>query len=145
MRVEWAETAEELAALLAREDNPHRRTRLEALLRLRQGHRIGEVSAALGMNYRSVQRWEVWYRAGGLMSVLARTPGHASLGNPHKLDPEQRRDIARRYAAGQFPRLGDAAAWVEAKHGVRYSPSGMAALLRRECGRVPQRRRAQRR
>ncbi len=57
LQVEWQETAEELKRLYKQERHPQRRTRLQALWHLRQGDRIAEVVAKVGVAYRSVQNY----------------------------------------------------------------------------------------
>lgn len=130
LEIQWAHTAEELAERLSRERNQRLRQRLQALLLLRQGQRIGEVSDAMGVHYRTLQRWVDWYRRDGLEAVLERTPGYNAPGNPSKLTPEQSREVIARYEAGEFRTIRDAVAWVEEHFGVTYTPSGLRSHMR---------------
>ena len=80
LKIEWAESADELEARYKVEKQVERRTRLLALWHLRQGKRIDEVVQLLSISYRTVQNWLNWYRAGGLEEVLQRIRGHGSSG-----------------------------------------------------------------
>src|SRR5690606_41626100 len=70
LRVRWTHTVEDLVARIQQEPDPRRRQRLQALLLLRAGQRLTDVSETLGVHYRTVQRWVDWYRTGGLDAVL---------------------------------------------------------------------------
>ena len=131
LRVHWNHTAEELADRLKHERNPRRRERLRALLMVRQGSRIEEVSTELGVHYRSVQRWVAWYRNGGLDAMLKRTPGHAAPGRRSKLTEEQTQELLRRYESGAFRSVREVVEWTAEHYGVQFSTTGMYAHLRR--------------
>lgn len=64
--IEWAlaDTPEALKRAYQAERDPQRRSQLHGLWLLRQGWRLPEVSEAVGVDYRMVQRWAAWYRAG---------------------------------------------------------------------------------
>ena len=129
--VTWSETAKELADRLDKERDPRRRARLKAFLMLREGKRIGDVSDAVGADYRTIQRWVSWYRTGGLDAVLQRTPGHAAPGRRSKLSPEQTRALLREQEAGHFRTIRDAVDWTSEHYGVDFTYTGMHAHLRR--------------
>lgn len=139
MVIEWNETADTLHERLERERNGHRRARLEALWLLRRGHHIGDVGEAVGVDYRTVQRWVSWYRKGGLESVLQRTPGYAAPGRPSRLTPEQIEALLARANTGSFRTVWDAVDWVEKQFSVKYTYTGMHALLNRRGMRDPYR------
>src|SRR5437764_778227 len=65
-RIVWAaaDTPEAVKAAYQAERDPPVRTQLHGLWLLRGGWRLGAVAAALGVDYRSVQRSAAWYRAG---------------------------------------------------------------------------------
>ena len=65
--VTWCEedTAEALKAAYQGESDLEFRTRLHGLWFLRCGWRLLSVAAAVGIHYRTVQRWVGWYREGG--------------------------------------------------------------------------------
>jgi len=132
--VEWSESPEILKSLFERERNGHRRARLQAFHLLRGGASIGEAGRAVGVDYRTVQRWVSWYRKGGLESVLMRTPGHAAPGRPSRLTEAQIADLVARSLSGQFRTVSEAVLWSEAEFGVKYTYTGMYALLGRRGG-----------
>lgn len=141
LRVRWTHTVEDLVARIQQEPDPRRRQRLQALLLLRAGQRLTDVSETLGVHYRTVQRWVDWYRTGGLDAVLERTPGYAAPGRQSFLSPEQTEELLCRYASGELRTVRDAIEWVVTHYGVRYSTNGMYALLRRAKKRENARRR----
>jgi transposase len=114
-----------------RERNGHRRARLQALLMLRTGSSIGEAQQAVGVDYRTIQRWVSWYRQGGLDAVLMRTPGYAAPGRPSRLTELQISALLERSRSGQFRTVSDAVRWTETTYGVVYTYTGMHALLGR--------------
>lgn len=133
--IQWKESEEELYRLLRRERNGHRRARYQALWMLRRGHNIGEVSQAVGVDYRTVQRWVSWYRKEGLDAVIRRTPGYAAPGQPSRLTREQIDQLIARADSGAFRTVRDAMTWVEREFGVTYTYTGMHALLNRSQAR----------
>jgi hypothetical protein len=66
---------------------------------LRSGWALGAVAKALGMHYRSVQRWAAWYRAGGLAGVRAHRMG--GRGQVAFLSAEAEAELAA-VATGRF-------------------------------------------
>ncbi|MBA2470209.1 MAG: transposase [Chloroflexia bacterium] len=129
--VEWTESPETLQAMYERERNGHRRARLQALWLLRSGASIGEAGRAVGVDYRTVQRWVSWYRQGGLDAVLLRTPGYAAPGRPSRLTESQIADLVGRSRNGQFRTVSEAVNWSAQTYGVTYTYTGMYALLGR--------------
>jgi len=65
LKIEWAESADELETHYKMEKQVERRTRLLALWHLRQGKQIEEVVQLLSVSYRSLQNGLSWYRQGG--------------------------------------------------------------------------------
>ncbi|GAB4440320.1 MAG: hypothetical protein Kow00120_08420 [Anaerolineae bacterium] len=131
LQVEWAESAEALKALYLQEQHAQRRTRLQALWLLRQGKRIAEVAAVVGVNYRTIQDWVAWYRAGGIAEVRRRVAGYQAHGKRPYLTQQQQRAVVARVALGDFKTVWEVRAWVEARWGVRYTYAGMHDLMRR--------------
>jgi len=133
IQVEWHETADELKQLYQQERHPQRRTRLQALWHLRQGDRIEEVVAKVGVAYRSVQNWLGWYRVGGVGEVCRRVTGYHSQGVEAYLNALQQQALAAKVALGEFRTVWDAVQWVEDRWGIRYSYHGLYALLKRHA------------
>jgi transposase len=102
---------------------------LQALWLLREGRSLGEVTAALGVHYRSVQRWVAWYRQGGLDVVRRRQKG--GVGQTPFLGAEAQEQVAREVAAGRFRTATDIAAGINATYGTRYRVGGVYSLLAR--------------
>jgi transposase len=134
--VDWTESSDVLAAMYEKERNGHRRARLQALMMLRNGSSIGDAGRAVGVDYRTVQRWVSWYRRGGLDDVLTRTPGYAAPGRPSRLTERQIADLIGRSEKGQFRTVSDAVLWSAQQYGVTYTYTGMYALLGRRGSEV---------
>jgi transposase len=129
--VEWREgdTADALKAAYLGERDGVVRSRLQALWLLRAGRTLGEVTAALGVHYRSVQRWVAWYRRGGLEPVRSRRKG--GVGQTPFLSAQAREEVAREVEAGRFRTGQDIAAWINQAYGTRYRVGGVCSLLAR--------------
>ena len=118
LKIEWAESADELEARYKKEKQVERRTRLLALWHLRQGKRIDEVVQLLSVSYRTVQNWLRWYRHGGLEEVLQRIRGHGSSGaHSAYLTALQQRALFTKVQLGAFRTVWDAVEWVQARWG----------------------------
>jgi transposase len=87
------------AAYLAERDGLLR-TRLQALWLVRAGRSLAEVTAAVGVHYRTIQRWVEWYRRGGLALVRARRMG--GVGQTPFLTREAQEQVAQEVASGRF-------------------------------------------
>jgi transposase len=127
--VAWQEDAATLRRLYRAEPDAQIRPRLQALWLLRQGYRMGEVAAVVGVNYRTVQDWLGWYRQGGLPEVR----GHrrAGKGRAAYLTRDQQGQLIAEAATGHFFTIADAVAWVVTTFGVTYTAKGMHRLLTR--------------
>ncbi len=77
------------------ERDPAFRTWLHGSWLLRDGCTLGEVAEAVGVHYRTVQRWVARYRAGGVTAVRAHRMG--GMGQPSFLAPAQAAEV---FAAG---------------------------------------------
>jgi transposase len=133
--MDWAE-ADTAAALWTRyraEADGKRRMRLQGLWLLRQGRRVEDVAAAVGVHRRTVERWIDWYRhEGGLAGVLAHRQG--GVGQPSRLTAAQREAVAEEVATGRFRTAAAIGAWIAETYGVAYRPGGVYDLLgRRRC------------
>lgn len=129
--IDWRESVEELQNRYQSERNGHRRARLNAMLMLRKERPISEVCQAVGVDYRTIQRWLSWYRQAGLEAVLSRTPGHAAPGRPSHLTKEQIAELLTKADTGDFRTVWDAVRWTHDSFGVDYTYTGMHALLNR--------------
>ena len=130
-QVAWQaeDTVAALKRAYQREGESAVRQRLHGLWLLRSGWRLGAVAAALGVHYRTVQRWVDWYRAGGLAAVRAhRLGGH---GQPALLSAEAQVAVADAVATGRFRTAAEVGEWIAETYGVRYRPGGLASLLQR--------------
>ena len=105
------------------------RSRLQALWLLRKGWRLEAVAAAVGVHYRTVQRWVGWYRAGGLAEVRRRRGG--GHGKPAYLTPVQEAAVKAEAATGAFHTAGEVRQWVADQFGVHYTAKGIYSLLER--------------
>jgi transposase len=124
------DTEEALRRAYRAEKQAEVRQRLQALWLLRNGERrMGEVAMVLGVDYRSVQRWVAWYRAGGLEEVWRHHAG--GYGQTPRLTEEQQEQLAQEVATGRFRNALAIRAWVAETFGVTYTEGGMYSLLER--------------
>lgn len=129
--IEWQveDTVAALKAAYQREGDGAVRQRLHGLWLLRSGWRLGPVANALGVHYRTVQRWLDWYRQGGVAAVRARRMG--GHGQPALLAAEARAAVADAVATGRFRTAAEVGDWIADSYGVRYRPGGIYSLLER--------------
>jgi transposase len=129
--VQWREddTAEALKEAYLTERDGVIRSRLQALWLLRVGRSLGEVTAALGVHYRSIQRWVAWYRDGGLAVVRQRRSG--GVGQPAFLPAAAQEDVAREVATGRFRTAAAIRAWIAQTYHVDYTVGGVYTLVER--------------
>lgn len=105
------------------------RQRLHGLWLLRSGWTLAAAAAALGVHYRTVQRWVDWYREGGIGAVRARRMG--GHGQPAFLPAAAQAEVAETVATGRFRTAAEIGDWIAETYGVRYRPGGLASLLER--------------
>ena len=129
--IEWRtdDTAEALKAAYQREANRWVRMRLQALWLLRAGWRMDKVAAAVGTEYRSVQRWVAWYRRGGLAEVRRHPMG--GHGQPAWLTADQQAAVATEVATGRFRTAAEIRDWIAEEYQVTYTRAGIYGLLDR--------------
>ena len=129
--VEWreGETAEALKAAYLGERDGVIRSRLQALWLLREGRTLGEVTAVLGVHYRSVQRWIAWYRQGGLDLVRSRQKG--GVGQTPFLSAQAQEEVAREVETGRFRTGQEITEWINQTYGTHYRVGGVYSLLAR--------------
>ena len=135
VRVVWqaADTVEALHHAYRAEQDGAVRMRLHGLWLLRSGRPVGEVAAAVGVHYRTVQRWVRWYETGGLAAVRGHRQGGA--GPRPRLTAEQQEQVAAEVATGRFRSAAEIGEWIRATFGVAYRPGGVSPLLARlKCG-----------
>lgn len=131
LRVVWqaTETVEALHDAYRAAGDAEVRMRLHGLWLLRGGRRVGEVADAVGVHYRTVQRWVRWYEQGGLVAVRAHRQG--GVGQPSRLTAAQHEQVAETVATGRFRTAAEIGAWIAATFGVTYRPGGLYSLLGR--------------
>ena len=78
---------------------------------LRRGMKIGEAAVALDVHYRTVHRWVIWYRDGGLDEV--RVHRHGGTGRRAYLSEEELNALAREIAKGCLRVNGGAIMYLE--------------------------------
>lgn len=130
-RVAWgtADTAAALKAGYEAERDRALRTRLHGLWLLRAGWRLEAVAEVVGVQYRTVQRWVAWYRAGGLETVRAHRMG--GTGQASFLSPADRTRVADEVATGRFRTGAEIRDWIAGELGVTYTVAGVYSLLKR--------------
>ena len=129
--VAWREEdgTEELKAAYQGERAPELRTRLHGLWLLRSGWRLASVAAAVGVHYRTVQRWVGWYREGGVPKVLSHKMG--GKGQEPFLTDGAQEQVANEVGTGRFRTAGEIRDWIAEQYGVTYTIGGVYSLMRR--------------
>jgi transposase len=130
LEIDWQETASELKKCYRKERNSERKIRLHVFWQLRLGKTLKDVAELVGIGYRTLQSWVVWYRHGGLAEVLQRIKGHGNQGRPAKLKAIQQKAFAAKVALGCFRNVWDAVQWVRDRWKVQYSYSGLLKRLK---------------
>ena len=130
-RVSWREedAAEALKAAYQGERDLELRTRLHGLWLLRSGWRLPSVAAAVGVHYRTVQRWVGWYREGGVPKVLSHKMG--GKGQEPFLTDEAQEQVAEEVATGRFRTAGEIREWIAEQYGVTYKIGGIYSMMHR--------------
>lgn len=118
-----------MKAAYQRERDPEIRTRLHGLWLLRCGWGLGRVAEAMGIHYRSVQRWVAWYREGGLPEVKRHKMG--GRGPQPLLSAEAATQVSDAVAAGQFRTAWEIRDWIAQQYGASYTLGGVYSLLQR--------------
>ena len=130
-RVAWraADTTAALKAAYQAERDLALRPRLHGLWLLRAGWRLEAVAEVVGVQYRTVQRWVAWYRAGGLEVVRAHRMG--GTGQLPFLSPADQKRVADEVATGRFRTGAEVRDWIAGEFGVTYTVAGIYSLLKR--------------
>jgi len=116
--------------------------RLRAIELLRQGLQPHEVASRLGVDRRSVRRWNRAHRQGGASALNSKPVP----GRPPKLSAEQRGELVNLVLQGPLAHGFQTDLWtcqriaelIRRRFGVRYHPDHLGRLLHR-CGLSPQR------
>jgi transposase len=128
-RVRWRESQEELFEQYRAEKSTEVSLRLHALWLLRSGNRgIDEVAEIVGVHPRSVYKWLMWYRRGGLEEIRGHHNG-GKQGRPSYLTDEQRAQLKEQAGQGEFSTIWNAVDWVEQTFRVHYTYWGMRSLF----------------
>lgn len=130
LQIAWQDDEASLRRRYQQERDPELRPRWHALWLARQGRSLRAIAGVRGVDERSVRRWVAWYRAGGVAEVGRRRRGDRR-GRAAWLTPEQQARLRGEARHGAFRTAAEAAAWVATTFGVRYTASGMRALLHR--------------
>lgn len=118
---------EELRAAHREVSEIHSAYRIHTVILLGQGWSVAQVPDALLIDSETVRRYFKRYRKGGIEKLLRmRYAGAEALLNEQQLAELDAHLQTKVYLSGKT-----IAAWVEECWGVRYTESGMAALLRR--------------
>ncbi len=130
-RMEWhqQDTPAALKEAYLSQEDVSIRTRLHVLWLLRRGWRITAAAEAVGVHYRSAQRWVEWYRDGGLNEVVSRKMG--GVGQPLFLSEDQESKLVEEVGGGRFRTAGEIADWIESEYGVHYKGNSIYSLLQR--------------
>lgn len=130
-RVAWddEDTVEALKARYQAERDVGLRTRLHGLWLLRSGWRMGPVADAVGVDYRTVQRWVGWLREGGLTEVLSHKMG--GKGQEPYLSDESQQEVATEVSTGRFRTAVEIREWIVERYGVSYKMGGIYSLMGR--------------
>lgn len=130
LQIDWQDDEAALRRRYQQERDPELRPRWHALWLVRRGRSLRAAAGVLGVDERSVRRWVAWYRTGGTAAVAQHRRGGRT-GQPAWLTAEQQAAVRVAASDGAFRTAAEAAQWVEAQFGVRYTASGMRAVLHR--------------
>ena len=108
------------------------RQRLHGLWLLRNGWRLAAVAGALGVQYRTAQRWVGWYRDGGLAAVRRRRLGGHD--QPPFLVAAAQTAVADAVATGRFRTAAEVRDYIAETYGVTYRLGGVSSLRERLRG-----------
>ena len=131
LRIDWREndTPEALKEAYQSQRDVSIRARVHLLWLVRSGWQIKAAAEAVGVHYRSAQRWVEWYRDGGLNEVVSRKMG--GVGQPRFLSESQERRLVVEVGSGRFRTAGEIADWVESEYGVRFRGNSIYSVLER--------------
>jgi len=125
LQIEWQEDETTLQTLYKQTQDHQDRTRLQALWLLRQGRTMKEVARLVGVHYRTMQEWVVWYRRGGVAEVLAHRHG-GPRSSKRRLTSEQEAELKDKTEAGELRTIWDGVKWAQETHQVTYTYWGHA-------------------
>jgi transposase len=101
--------------------------RINAVILLGQGRTVADVADALLFDADTVRGYFKRYKAGGLDGLLRMS----YVGSEALLDPDQLSELDAHLKTRLYCSAEAVARWVEQRWRVRYTPSGMTAVLRR--------------
>ena len=101
--------------------------RINAVILLGQGRTVADVADALLFDPDTVRSYFKRYKEGGLDGLLRMS----YVGSEALLDAAQLSELDAHLRTRLYPSAEAVARWVEQRWGVRYTPSGMTAVLRR--------------
>jgi transposase len=101
--------------------------RINAVILLGQGRTVADVADALLVDADTVRGYFKRYKAGGLDGLLRMS----YVGSEALLDPDQLSELDAHLKTRLYCSAEAVARWVEQRWRVRYTPSGMTAVLRR--------------
>ena len=131
LRIHWHDndTPEALKESYQSQADINVRTRVHLLWLVRSGWQIKVASEAVGVHYRSAQRWIEWYRDGDLHEVVSHRMG--GVGQPRFLSDEQESRLVSEVGSGRFRTAIEIADWVESEYGVRFRGNSIYSVLER--------------
>lgn len=123
------ELAAEVEAGLRRGGSARVMQRLNAL-RLAMGgeHTLEQIAAAAGRSRRAVAQWMHLARAGGVAAALA---SHQGRGQQPQVAGKAWRELRQGLARARWRRAKEARAWLEERHHIKLSLSGMRYWLKK--------------
>jgi transposase len=101
--------------------------RINAVVLLGQGWSTADVAGALLMDPETVRSYFKRYKCGGVEELLRMS----YVGSEARLDPAQMAELDAHLRTHLYLTAEAVARWVEQRWGVRYTPSGMTAVLHR--------------
>jgi DNA-binding CsgD family transcriptional regulator len=129
-RAEISESIEEITEFLRTYHGQPQQPRLEMLRMLLEhpSRTLADAALLLGRSQRSIERWWESYARDGISGLLH--IGRPGGRRPRRISPETLEDLRIKLETEGFARLGEARTWLEERHGVAYSRSGLWNLLR---------------
>ena len=129
-RAEIRESSQEIREFLRTYHGQPQEPRLEMLRMLRDhpAQTLADVARQLGRSERSIERWWESYARDGISALLH--IGRPGGRRPRRISPETLDELRIKLETEGFAGLGEARLWLEERHGISYSRSGLWGLLR---------------
>ncbi|HVZ38394.1 MAG TPA: helix-turn-helix domain-containing protein [Candidatus Kapabacteria bacterium] len=109
--------------------------RMLRLLKEQPGQTLASVAAKVGRSERCAQRWWSIYKEAGLNGFIAE--GSSPRGKSRRIGEEVLAELQEKLNSDGFSRLSEIQAWLQEKHRISYSRSGIWNIVRTSLNAAP--------